>query len=147
MSFEDELEEACEVNDIEVEVAPKARAISDFKRIEDTILRKAGSQLESALRWDESPEDADEPPDAWVAELGEEEAWRRFRAAKAGQMNAKEAPVGLKVAQGIFATITKSNAVRGSGDRTLNVQVIQVPEVPKLSSRERYESLPVKDDE
>lgn len=154
MGFADELQKACSGN-VEivekesgaiVEVASEPRALADFKRMEDAILSKASEQLESALRWDEIDEEAEGPPDEWLAELGEEAAWKRFRAARGAQMSAKTSPVGLKIATNLFAAVTKSNAIRGSGDRHLNVVMVQVPEPPRSTSRERYEEMALEDE-
>jgi hypothetical protein len=63
-----------------------------------------------------SPDDT-APPQAWIDELGEELAWRRFRVASAAWLPVKEAPVAIKTATQMAVGILKVKAMDRSGGR------------------------------
>lgn len=68
-----------------------------------------------------------EPPPMWTAELGEEEAWKRFRMAKAAWENLKTAPVGLKLAKEVIVGISKAVASKTEGPRVINLVKVELP--------------------
>lgn len=75
---------------------------------------------------------AEEPPEEWVAELGEARAWERFRTAKYATMAAKDAPVALAMAAKIYVGVSNAQALRG-GAPTLNVQHVHITApIPKF---------------
>lgn len=93
----------------------------ELARLEDKILQKASTAVLDGLMYTELPFDAQGPPQEWVDELGEKRAWDRFRAARANQMNNKEAPVGAKHAVLVHAGITKARASEKGRPVSLNV--------------------------
>lgn len=50
----------------------------------------------------------DEPPNEWVRQLGEKEAWRKFRLARAGWKPARELPSGVKIASTVVIEVMKA---------------------------------------
>lgn len=99
----------------------KAR-LDKLRAIEDEILYESSMTIRDALRFRDIDENDEEPPPAWVEELGWNEAMRRFRAAKAGQMSAKTAPVALSLAKATMVGITKARAADGAS-RQINIGV------------------------
>lgn len=77
-----------------------------------------------------------DPPQEWVEQMGLARARKRFTLAKAGWMNAKEAPIAIKVATQTFAGIVKARATERVAPRALNIQIVEmsapVPLFPEL---------------
>ena len=72
------------------------------------------------------PENPTVMPEGWEEEFGFEGARLRLRAAQAGLMSAKEAPVGMKMAMQVVTGIVKARAVEKTGARSLNVAVVKL---------------------
>lgn len=96
------------------------------------IFLDSAQVLEDALAARELDVDADGPPEEWIRDLGEKEAKRRFRMAQAGWLNAKEAPVVIKVAKELLVGISKAMAADNSGPKVLNLQVVNMPQTANL---------------
>jgi hypothetical protein len=92
--------------------------------------------LDDALLFRDIDPSSDVIPGAWVRDLGLEEAQKRFRLAKAAWMNAKEAPVGIKIAKELVTGIAKARSREQAGPRVLNLTkvVIQTgaPSFPEM---------------
>jgi len=69
-------------------------------------------------------------PEPWIKALGVEEAWRRFRVAKAAALCPKKAPTGLGVAKYIVGAFAKAKA-DAKRPVMLNVALIRMPEGPR----------------
>lgn len=95
-----------------------------LRALEDDIHRRALVCLDDVSRWTDVDPKQEEPPAAWVDELGLEGAQRRLRVARAAWMSPKEAPVGIKVAQTVAVGISRARATEGGGAQTLNVQTV-----------------------
>lgn len=126
----DELPEVSEVLEGIVEPAPLVvvdalppalRAREEIARLEDKILQEASTAVLDGLMFAKLPFDAQEPLPEWIEELGVTKAWDRFRAARANQMNNKEAPVGTKHAVLVHTGITRARAAEKGGPKILNV--------------------------
>lgn len=95
--------------------------------LQDEIFEANLAITHDATRFREiSPAD-EAPPASWIAELGEPEAMKRFRVAKAAWLGAKDAPVALSMAKSIVAAMSKSAAMRSSGGRVLNIECAIFP--------------------
>ena len=103
-------------------LAGKRRADELEEEIYQDAIRVTGASLKFA----EVDEESSEPPEAWILEHGLEEATVRHRIARYAQMNAKAAPVGLKMAVQTLQGMARARAERDQGPRTLNMQVVQV---------------------
>lgn len=119
-------------------------AREEFARMEDDIARKSMFVLEGALSFleleeatfDENGQPVPPPiPAGWVEELermyptqGERLAEMKHRVARAAWLPSKEAPVGLKMAQATATGLARIRAGEKKGNKTLNVQVVQVVE-------------------
>lgn len=75
------------------------------------------------------------PPQEWMLQMGSEEAWKMFRIARASWINAKDAPVGLKISAQIVTGAMKAMAAENKNMRALNIQVVQIiaPGTPEPS--------------
>jgi hypothetical protein len=106
-------------------------------KTQERIFAKAAGVLESTLAF-EDIDPADElPPAEWIVALGQKEAMKRFRVAKAAWLNAKEAPVGIKVAKECVVGISKALGAESQAPKILNMQAVQIslgpaPEFPKV---------------
>lgn len=99
-----------------------------LRGIEDDLLRTSLTTVRDALMFQDIPEDCPAPPAEWVAELGEAGAEKRLRLALAAWRNAKEAPVGLKMAKEVAMGIIKARSTEASAAR-MNVAVQIVTQV------------------
>lgn len=96
-----------------------------LRKIDDKLMMRAAEVTTDLLSFDELSFGATEPPEEWVEELGQEEADRRFRRVKAGQMGASQAPMGAKAAVSIATSGMTSRANAGKG-LTLNVEQVHL---------------------
>lgn len=113
--------------------AEKLRRSSEAtERIQDM----EGELLEQSLRTlvDASMfadlDDDGSPPEEWAVELGEKRAKRRARVAGMALLSAKEAPVGLKIAQQMAVGIMAMRSKVSQGGDTFNVQVVNLMAAP-----------------
>lgn len=105
--------------------------IAKLDAVIDRVFDKHIGVLEAAGDWadidtDGSPEQVQqalkEPPREWVERYGKKEAKRRLRIARAALAPTKDAPVGLKLSQGIVSAMVKAKA-KAPVQNTLNVAV------------------------
>jgi hypothetical protein len=106
-----------------VDVTDKEHAAVRIKDMEELLLEQSMTVVQGAMSFGELPFDAQEAPDSWVEELGQEAADKKFRYLKAGQMCSKDAPSGVKVAAGVATGILKARAARGMAP-VLNLQFV-----------------------
>lgn len=91
------------------------------------LFDRSTSVIGDALHFREIDPSATEPLPEWIAELGEQEAWRRFRMAMAAWANLKTAPVGLKLAKEMIVGISKAMAAQPEGPRVINLVKVELP--------------------
>lgn len=111
-----------------VKTKPASLAVAEdtIRAVEDEIHRESASVLRDALAFVEIDPAWEEPPQEWLEKYGQLEAEKRFRAAKYALMNAKEAPVGLKLAKDTFVGMAKARATEKGGPKTLNMTFVQM---------------------
>lgn len=95
--------------------------------LQDEIFEANLAITHDATRFREISPTDEKPPEAWIAELGEAEAWKRFRVARSAWLGAKDAPVALSMAKSIVSAMSKSAAMRSSGGRVLNIECAIFP--------------------
>lgn len=118
--------EAADAAVLERKMSIQESNANEIRRIEDEIHLGAMDVVDGSISgFSLSPEDT-EPPKEWIEAFGEKRAWIRFRAARAGQLNAKEAPVAIKVATQIMTGITKARSMEKAAPRSLNVAFVQM---------------------
>lgn len=105
--------------------------------MEDTILLRAATVVDSALAWAEVDKAQYDPPPEWVAEMGEQQARQRLRVAQAAWLSQAEAPVGLKLANNVMIGIAKARGQQSKlrTGNSLNVQIC----LPAPTSKEHPE--------
>lgn len=108
-----------------------------LQKTQERVFNKSAQVLEASLAFiDIDP--ADElPPADWIVELGQKEALKKWRVARAAWMNAKEAPVGIKIAKECVVGISKALGADAQAPKILNMQAVQInlgpaPEFPKV---------------
>lgn len=110
-----------------VEPKPLVKAKPErIRDIEEEIHEESAAVVQDALRFSELSPEAQEPPHEWVKELGQERAWKRFNTARYALMNAKEAPIGLRIAKDTLMGLSKVRAKEKIGPKTLNMVVVQM---------------------
>ena len=114
-------------------VAPPSPApLNKLQRMEEDILERSLEVVQASMHWQDIEPDAEEPPQAWVDELGREGAQKRFRVARAAWQSAKTAPVGLSLAKATALGITKVRAMTKMATPTLNVNFVNFQAPPEL---------------
>lgn len=103
--------------------------------IEDELFEESAIVVRDALKFRDVDPNSDEIPAEW-RDMDPDEARKRMRMARANWMNAKEAPVGLKMAQAVMNGIAKARAQQGQAKGDLNV-VVQVVTTPRQYPRKR----------
>lgn len=135
MTFLDELEDEPATEVVAAPIVPAKTAMERLQEVQNEILVENLRIIEDVTHFrDINPPHLDkdgnivEPtiPEAWVAQLGPEEAEKRMRVAKASWMSAKEAPVALAIAKSVVVGITKALATAQTGPKVLNVAVVQM---------------------
>jgi hypothetical protein len=122
----------------EVLPQPQSMALqhSRLQEIQDQILERSLGVVDGAVRFAEIDRDATEPPVEWLEELGEKEAMRRFRIAKAAWEGAKTSPTAFKVATQMAVGILRAKASE-TGPRTLNIQIAHLSApIPSFPERD-----------
>jgi len=95
--------------------------------IEQQLLDRSVEVLDGALAFTELELGAGGEvfmPPEWVEKYGAEAANRRFVAAKAAMLSAKEAPVGIMVAKSLATGIIKARSIQKGGSVSVNVAVL-----------------------
>jgi hypothetical protein len=87
----------------------------------------------------------EEPPEEWVARMGEREARRSFNVARSAWLSQKEAPAFLKLSAAVVTGMLKAKATEKAGSRELmiGVQVFMTP--PVLAGEEPMRLFPRKE--
>lgn len=119
------------------EIMPRDEPTDGLRLVEDKVLGKSLEIVRDALCFVDIDMGSEEMPVEWIDEVGPEAARRRQRAAQWAQLNAKEAPVGLKLAKEVLIGIVKARAVERAEPKRLNIQVtkidFQLPEFPRVA--------------
>lgn len=112
---------------VHIEPKPLAKTRPDTLRdVEEEIHEEAAAVIQDALRFSELAPEATEPPYEWVKEVGMERAMKRFYTAKYALMNAKEAPIGLRIAKDTLLGMVRAKSKEKAGPKTLNMVVVQM---------------------
>lgn len=108
-------------------VAPTGSGkLEQLRSFRDELLTEHGKILRDVARFrDINPADLTPPVD-WILEYGDAEAQKMLRIAQASWMDAKAAPVGLKISTQIVSGILKSMARERLSPNALNIQVVQI---------------------
>lgn len=102
-----------------------------LKGIEDKLLQSAMEVVSavSEFHWLD-PEELDTVPPEWEAELGEAEAKRKHRIARASWLPSKDAPTALSTNLKIAVGIIRSRAADQAGSRDLKIGEVTVNMTP-----------------
>lgn len=116
----------------------KKERMARLAEIEDELLDDSAIILKYANRFADIEPGTREPPQAWIDEMGLEQAQKCLRVANSAWLGAKESPMGLKLASTTVASVLKSKASRDHKEAPrFNVAVVQLPapvitEFPRL---------------
>lgn len=94
--------------------------------LEDKIYSSNLRIVDDMTYWADIDPAIEEPPEAWVRELGAEDAHRRLRVARASMMSLKDAPIGISAAKSIVSSLAKARAVRDAGRSGMQLNVLAV---------------------
>jgi len=103
-----------------------------LRKLEDDLLEKSLEIMRSALSFAAVPFDSTEVPEDLVWQFGEQRAAEIFRTMKAAQMSAKDAPVGLLLAQRTASAIIKARSSEKATPSQLNVAIQVVQSTPQF---------------
>ena len=117
------------------------RKAKDLEDIENDLFNKSSEVLEGALLFADLAPGATEPPEEWFARYGVDKATRLFRTAQYATMSAKEAPVGIKVAESIARGVMKARSMEKTAPKTLAVAFLN------QTVHHHYDTKDVDDDE
>ena len=116
----------------------KKDAFDRLHQLEDSMREESFDIVSGVLKFSEIEPDTETIPPAWVREYGPDRAIKMFRLAKYGQMSAKEAPVAIKVAAQVCASIIKAKGGE-LNNRPLNLTLV------KVTSNFSYDAVDVED--
>lgn len=106
----------------------EAHAIDHVKAISDRLFQRSADIVDGSLHFADLDPDTmhemDGPPDEWVLEVGEAEAKKRFRLAKAAWRANKDMPGGIKLAADFMAAEMKARSEEKKAPAALNVAFI-----------------------
>lgn len=110
--------------------------VKALRKIETKVLTKSMEVVQDALCFADIEMGGKGLPDQWIDEVGPERAQQRLRVAQMAQMNAKEAPVGLRIAKEVMVGVIKARATEKGAPPALNLHVtkidFQLPQFPVL---------------
>lgn len=129
--------------------APTSRSADAQRRLQakkDELLEEHVTILRDAALARQISPAAKEPPQDWVDEHGEEEAWNMFRVAQAAWLNGKAAPVFLTLSTKVLSGLARDSS--GKSQVTLNVGIMMPEPVPITAEAEEvYPVIDVEDAE
>ena len=119
-----------------------ARSREEFiTNIEHQVHKEAAGIVSDALHFADIDPDDDDPPQAWIDELGVEGARKRLRTAKYALQTPKEAPIGLRIAKDTMVGMSKAKAGKKGPSHVLNMLVVKmtgpVPQYEELEIVEK----------
>jgi hypothetical protein len=128
-----------------VVVTPPEEAAQRIDEIVEELFVKNLAVIDDAAAFRDVDPGDDEPPPEWVRALGEVEAGKRLRLARAAWLPAKDAPTGFKMAQGFVHSYLKMKAAKEiGGNRTLLVAMVAMPQ-PVLNTEAAPKLFPVQE--
>lgn len=115
-------------------VDPDEISLKHLVTLEEEVYRKHLENVEAIADWADLPEDATEPPDAWLGQ-DPDKAARRFRIAQAAGLPKAKAPVGLTLSVAVTSSIAKARAARTQAPVTNNLTVVELTVAPREYTR------------
>lgn len=102
----------------------RAQVVED---VENKLLEESHEIVSGVMAFADIEGNEDTPPAEWIAELGPEAAIKKHRLARLGMMPAKDAPVGITVAQNIVKSVLAAKAKRQTnGGDELYLEVVTI---------------------
>lgn len=120
MSILDGLEESIPAD---IVVHRKSRE-EGLQAIEDQLLGECVAVVSAAARFSEILPTDTEPPEDWVEQLGEKEAWKALRVAQQAWLPKKEAAYGLELCQKVASGIMTSRRKQPGEKKVLNLNLV-----------------------
>lgn len=100
--------------------------LAKLRQIEDDLLQQSLTVMDDVHGFRDIECGQTEPPIEWIKKLGFDEAEKRLRVANAAWLSAKEAPVGLMIAQRVAIGIIKARSSEKAQSRSLNIALVQM---------------------
>ena len=124
----------------------REKRLARIAEIQDQIYDVTTEVLLANIQFYEVDFDATEPPAEWVEKYGEKLAKQRLIVAKSGYLPASQAPSGIKLAQMVHSSITRSmGGEKGRGQlNQINVKIaLPAPTSQEHPGAETYEVLDI----
>ena len=122
-----------------------------IKGIENRIFEKAMGIVDGALGFTDVDFDEDGNPlgipQEWIDEVGETEAKKRYRATLKGLENSQNAPVVMRMAENMVATIIRARAAEKAAPMNIHVEVAELKVQPREYPELIVDSVVEQDDE
>jgi hypothetical protein len=118
-------------------VKPRALSVAlqkaeQLAMIRDEIQVESGRIVMDGLAFAKLTPDQEGPSAEWIAQMGPDRAWERFRTARYNLMNNQEAPVGTKLAMQIYSGIIRAQATEKGAPVRLNVEKVILNVNPRI---------------
>lgn len=110
-----------EIVPVDTSVTLADEKAKDLQSVEDKLFDRSAEILEGALRFTEVNPEETEPPAEWIHEYGYAKAKRVLQSARTAWMSAKNAPVGIKVAESIARGVMKARSLEKAAPKSLAV--------------------------
>lgn len=107
------------------------RVEEEIRDLENDILSKALAVVSNTVDFADITEDATEPPQEWIDQMGRKAAEKRFRISKGAWKSHKEAPVGIMVALKISESIVHARSAEKIAPKALSITWIQNQGTPQ----------------
>lgn len=92
--------------------------------LEDQILGECVAVVSAAARFAEISPTDEEPPEDWVEQLGEKEAWKAFRVAQQAWLPKKDAAMGVELSAKLTIGIMAARSRRKTEQKVLQVNMV-----------------------
>jgi hypothetical protein len=109
------------------ELTPSEQQKARLKNLENKLLQDSMEVVTGVCEFAEiEPNQEGGCPQAWIDELGEATAMKKWRLTNAGWLNSKDAPVGITVATKISIGILRAHAASKAPPVNLNIAKIEM---------------------
>lgn len=107
----------------------------DMSAIEDALYKSSLEVMGDMMRFREVTPDQLDPPEHWVAEMGEQRAREALRVAQASWMNQKDVPAGIALTAKVMVGMANVRSKIPDRSSPVTVNVVQLPSLDATLSR------------
>lgn len=97
-----------------------------LQTLEDALLQESAGVVSAAARFNEITPSDTAPPDEWIEQLGEKQAWAAFRVAQQAWLPKRDAAMGIELCVKLVTGIISSRARRKESASVLQVNLVEM---------------------